>query len=224
MDTFITDRCVSPRAGGRISDSVSFVRIGTAEADPGADEPPPRWTDRGGVEPPFPAYAGVVVRRAHADDAAAIAAIERQAFGATNDQFSLRRVRSLIVNPRAIVASAEVEGRVAGWCVALVRRHAGAGSGRIYSVAVDRACAGHGLGRRLMTWSLDALAEAGITRVYLEVRANNFRAIGLYRSLGFSEIARLPSYYNDGGEGVRMRRLGPAPVVANGTPATYSHA
>jgi ribosomal protein S18 acetylase RimI-like enzyme len=222
MDTFITDRCVSPRAGGRIEESAAIVRGGAAEADPGADEPPPSWAARGGGQPPVP--SGVVVRRAHTGDAGAIASIERLAFGATHDQFSFRRVRSLIANPRAIVVSAEVEGRVVGWCVALVRRHGGARSGRIYSVAVDHACAGRGVGRRLLTWSLDALAEAGIARVYLEVRTNNQRAIGLYRSLGFSEIARLPEYYNDGGEGVRMRRLGPAPVVANGTPATYSHA
>lgn len=157
-------------------------------------------------------------------DADAIAAIERQAFGATDDQFSLRRVRSLIVNPRAIVASAEDGGRIVGWCVALMRRHARARSGRIYSVAVDQTRTGRGVGRTILTWSLDALAEAGITRVYLEVRTSNHGAIGLYRSLGFSEITRLPDYYNDGGEGVRMRRLGPAPVVANGTLATYSHA
>jgi ribosomal protein S18 acetylase RimI-like enzyme len=50
---------------------------------------------------------------------------------------------------------------------------------------------GHGLGERLLRACLGAAAARGITRVELEVRADNTRAIRLYERLGFAHEARL---------------------------------
>jgi ribosomal protein S18 acetylase RimI-like enzyme len=41
------------------------------------------------------------------------------------------------------------------------------------------------------------LRTAGVREFILEVRASNQRALGFYRSLGWSETGRRPRYYAD---------------------------
>jgi ribosomal protein S18 acetylase RimI-like enzyme len=48
---------------------------------------------------------------------------------------------------------------------------------------------GQGLGRRLLQACIDKAQARGITRIELEVRADNAAAIGLYRALGFGTEA-----------------------------------
>jgi ribosomal-protein-alanine N-acetyltransferase len=57
-----------------------------------------------------------------------------------------------------------------------------------------------GLGRRLMAFLLDQAEEKGISKVLLEVRASNWAAITLYRSLRFEVLYRRPRYYEPDGE------------------------
>lgn len=52
-----------------------------------------------------------------------------------------------------------------------------------------------GLGKFLVKLMLDTLEES-ITRIYLEVAANNEPALRLYRALGFTEIGRRQGYYS----------------------------
>lgn len=152
-----------------------------------------------------PTPAGASVRLATPADEAAIIAVERAAFAA-DDTFTTRQVHRLLANPRARVGVAEIDGSVVGWCVALIRKHVKSKSGRVYSVAVAPQAAGRGAGKLLVAWALDTLATDGITRVYLEVRQNNERAIGLYKTFGFEPIRVLPGYYGKD-DGLRMRRV-----------------
>lgn len=150
---------------------------------------------------------GLVIREAVKQDAEALCEIETRAFTDEHERFTLRQVRRLIANPRAGVTVAELDGRVVGWTVSLVRTHRRWRSGRVYAIAVDPGCAGRGIGRRLMARALDAFEQGGISRVYLEVRADNEAAKALYRSLGFAVIASLGGYYGEGTMGLRMRRV-----------------
>jgi ribosomal-protein-alanine N-acetyltransferase len=43
----------------------------------------------------------------------------------------------------------------------------------------------------------EELRVAGVREVLLEVRSSNQRALGFYRSLGWSETGRRPRYYAD---------------------------
>lgn len=52
-----------------------------------------------------------------------------------------------------------------------------------------------GLGRKLLNAALDALSNTDCARVFLEVRASNVPAQGLYRSVGFLEVGRRKGYY-----------------------------
>lgn len=64
--------------------------------------------------------------------------------------------------------------------------------------------------RGLAAGLLDAgLAEAerrGAEACFLEVRADNQAAIGLYQRFGFRVLGRRPGYYSDGGEALTMGR------------------
>lgn len=156
--------------------------------------------------------SGITVRHAVKADADTLVEIEASAF-IDEDRFSARQIRRLIENPRAIVLVAEEQaegrGRVLGWAVALIRNHRRWRSGRIYGVAVAHPAKGRGIGRTLVTTLINRLQDADITRVYLEVRADNTPAMTLYESLGFQPIAILADYYADAIHGIRMRRCPP---------------
>lgn len=148
-------------------------------------------------------------RRADRVDVRAIVSIESSSFSSKHERFSARQVRGLIENPRASVMIAELEGRVVGYAISLIRAHKRWRSGRVYGVAVEREFNGKGIGRALVQRTLEQLAQLDIARVYLEVRADNERAIALYRSFGFVAISNLADYYGVGVAGVRMRRVTP---------------
>lgn len=155
----------------------------------------------------------VIIRPARRGDAIDLVEIEVSAFP-EDDRFSVRQIRRLIDNPRAIVLAAECDGRVVGWSVALIRSHRRWRSGRIYGVAVAGRYKGRGIGRALIASSIDHMSAAGIERVYLEVRMGNAPAIALYESFGFEAISLLADYYGDGAHGMRMRRLPKLPNEA----------
>lgn len=155
--------------------------------------------------------ADISIRDAALSDADAIVELEASGF-IDDEHFSLRQIRRLISNPRAICIVAQstpsVSARALGWAVALTRSHQHWQSGRVYTVAVAHPAKGRGIGRLLVQSLLDRLRVIGVDRVYLEVRADNDPAIKLYESLGFEPIALLGDYYGDGLHGIRMRRLG----------------
>jgi ribosomal protein S18 acetylase RimI-like enzyme len=64
----------------------------------------------------------------------------------------------------------------------------------IEKIALDSAVHGRGLGRALTTALVADAREAGIEVLTLDARADNERALTLYRSLGFAEYGRLPRF------------------------------
>lgn len=61
-------------------------------------------------------------------------------------------------------------------------------------VAVDAAAHGRGVGRALTAALTADAREAGIEVLTLDARGDNTHALHLYRSLGFTEYGRLPSF------------------------------
>ena len=92
--------------------------------------------------------------------------------------------------------------RVVGALNALLRR--GGRTARLYSLAVDPAERGRGIGGLLIRHLAEQLPPT-MTALSLEVRSENKAARGLYARLGFIEQEELPGYYPDGGAGVRLR-------------------
>ncbi|MGH8730073.1 MAG: GNAT family N-acetyltransferase, partial [Burkholderiales bacterium] len=63
-----------------------------------------------------------------------------------------------------------------------------------------------GLGRRLIKWLEVSALVAGISVVYLEVRANNRGAQTFYEKLGYRKIAHVPGYYSGRESALYMAR------------------
>lgn len=82
----------------------------------------------------------------------------------------------------------------------------------LHKVASHPAARGLGLGRAVVRALIGDASRAGIELVSLGTRGNNHAAIGLYRSLGFTEWGRLPNAIAVGDErydDVRMYRANP---------------
>ncbi|MDX1510349.1 MAG: ribosomal protein S18-alanine N-acetyltransferase [Nitriliruptorales bacterium] len=67
----------------------------------------------------------------------------------------------------------------------------------LLAIAVARSRRRRGLGRALLVRLVEDAADRAAGPMTLEVRADNLAAIGLYRSCGFVETGRRPSYYRD---------------------------
>ena len=77
----------------------------------------------------------------------------------------------------------------------------------VLTIAVRQSCWGQGIGSALLGALLDAARERGRTEVFLEVRADNPRAHGLYRRRGFADIGLRRGYYQPSGtDAIVMRK------------------
>jgi [ribosomal protein S18]-alanine N-acetyltransferase len=119
---------------------------------------------------------------------------------------SLRSARHLLRSPaaRVLIAEAAGVGGAAGALVLLSRRNSR--SARIYSLVVHPRARGCGLAQALVRRAEAEARRRGCQAVSLEVRADNRAARSLYAGLGYCELKRLPEYYEDGADGLRLQR------------------
>jgi ribosomal protein S18 acetylase RimI-like enzyme len=141
------------------------------------------------------------LRAATAADLDGLLALEQLFPG---DRLSRAAMRRFLRVPGARVWVAVSAGAVRGDLILLLRR--GAAYGRIYSVVVDPAARGQGLGARLVAAAERATRAEGRDRLRLEVRADNAPARALYAKRGYAEVAHLRGYYEDGGDGLRLEK------------------
>jgi ribosomal protein S18 acetylase RimI-like enzyme len=120
---------------------------------------------------------------------------------------SKRQLRYLIRSPHASVHVLRAGDQIVAEALLLRRRTRSGISGRLYSLAVDPAHRGKGLGRALLRTCIDVLAGQGIRDVYLEVDVDNAAAIALYESEGFRRTRRLVDYYAPGRDGWKMHAV-----------------
>lgn len=145
------------------------------------------------------------LRDATADDLDAICAIEAEVFGA--EAWSRDAMRSELEGEyRRYLVLVDERGTVRGYAGLLVV----GGDGDIQTIALAPEQRGHGHGRMLMEALLNEAESRGAEQVFLEVRADNPAARGLYDSLGFEQIGVRPRYYQpDDVDAVVMRvRMG----------------
>lgn len=125
------------------------------------------------------------------------------------DRLSSRQFRRHLVSARARLRVAEVDGRIFGYALTFLRR--GSTLARLYSIVVDPAARGTGIGVALLR---DAAAQARLASsraLRLEVRTDNAAAIALYRREGFEVFGRHQAYYADGCDALRLQRVLPQP-------------
>lgn len=132
------------------------------------------------------------VRPATVADADAIAAID--------PTWSASDLAATLAAPATLAWVLVDDGAVIGHVLA----SAAEDEGEIVLIAVDpkRRRAGHGA--RLLSIAHDAWRARGVTRAFLEVRADNTAARALYARSGWSAAGVRRGYYRDGVDAVRM--------------------
>ena len=132
------------------------------------------------------------VREATRADVARIAEIERISF---SDPWSVEALETAMGLSHVRFFVAEEGGgsaaRVVGYVVALVMSD----EGEIADLAVDPAARRRGLGALLLARVMEEMDRRGVRALYLEVRASNVAALGLYRAHGFEAVGRRRGYY-----------------------------
>ncbi len=116
--------------------------------------------------------------------------IERAAFDPPWSESSLMSEAS---RNDAYFGVAVESGVVLGFCVLRLI----SGEAELFQIAVDEARRQLGLGSRLLQEALRFAENNGALAVYLEVRAGNAPAIGLYKRHGFVTSGRRKNYYSN---------------------------
>ncbi len=135
-----------------------------------------------------PQAAEPAIRTAEERDLDDVAAIERAVF---NDPWSRRSFADLLDAAQVVFLVAVSDTAVLGYAVVLVASP----ESELANLAVARLVQGQGLGRRLLRAGIAAASERGCRQMFLEVRASNGAAIGLYQSAGFEALGRRRKYY-----------------------------
>lgn len=145
------------------------------------------------------------VRRAVPGDVSGLLALEGLF---PSDRITRRSFRRLIGSPSAFVwvvpSQNQPKIHVEAALVLLVRRNTRVA--RIYSLAVAPSVRGHGLATALIETAHREAINGGKSAISLEVRCENAAAQALYYRLGYTLLRRLPAYYADGSDGLRLRK------------------
>lgn len=160
----------------------------------------------------------VLTTRMHWTDIAAVAALDRVCFGVdawTQEYFWAQLAvpgNRLWVARAAAGDGAAGDGatgdRAAGDTVGQLAGYVGMGvsgpQGDILTLGVSPLYRGRGLGGQLLDVALGAASAAGVSAMYLDVRAGNVAAIRLYEARGFEVMDRRVGYYS-GADALVMR-------------------
>jgi [ribosomal protein S18]-alanine N-acetyltransferase len=101
----------------------------------------------------------------------------------------------LAESPAGMILVAEPEAAAPPKLLGFAALHWLLDEAELRNIAVDPAHRRQGLGRALLEESRQRLLASGIKRIYLEVRASNQPALGLYFSMGFRTLSVRKDYY-----------------------------
>lgn len=141
------------------------------------------------------------IRDATEADAVAMHKIEQQLF--PNDAWSLAMIKDELTAPYRRYFILENAGEVSGYAGALILPP----DADVQTIAIAPELQGMGYGAKLLETLLGTIQDAGAKEVFLEVRADNPRAISLYQKYGFEEIAVRERYYQPEGVDAIIMRL-----------------
>ncbi len=85
----------------------------------------------------------------------------------------------------------EHAGEVAAYAV----MSGGACEAHLLNLCVSPGLQGQGMGRMMLAHLLELARGHEAEKVFLEVRPSNYAALGLYESMGFTEVGRRKAYY-----------------------------
>ena len=123
---------------------------------------------------------------------AALETLHRAAF--PEAPWSAAVLADLCATRGAVLVTEEEDGVLQGFALA----RATLDEAELLTIAVHPTAQGRGIGRRLMARLTETLAARGVTRLHLEVAADNAAARALYAACGLVETGRRRGYYRTG--------------------------
>lgn len=132
----------------------------------------------------------MVVRPMVCADVQAVLGLERDLFA---EPMTEQQIRAALDN-QDVGLVAQLSGQVVGYVLA----RAGGGEADLLTIGVSRQCQRQGGAALLLKTLLSTLRQAGIEKLFLEVRESNRAACSVYRTAGFVGIGRRKNYYRAG--------------------------
>lgn len=143
-----------------------------------------------------------LLRSARPEDLDNLVALEARCF--VIDRLSRRSLRRWLTSDHAALIIAERNQTLLGYVLVIL--HRGTRLARLYSIAVDNAARGTGLGLTLLQAAEKAALEAGRVDMRLEVRPDNAAAIRLYEQEGYRRFGEYDDYYEDHSPALRYQK------------------
>jgi [ribosomal protein S18]-alanine N-acetyltransferase len=136
-------------------------------------------------------------------DAPLIAAMSRRLVEAgLTPSWPAQRVVRHIESSESVVLTAKRAGVLLGFAI----MQFGDTTAHLNLLAVEVAHQRRGLGRALLCWLEQSAVVAGTFLIELELRATNVVARTFYEQLGYRETGRVPGYYQQLEDAIRMAR------------------
>ena len=121
------------------------------------------------------------------------------------DKLSRRQMRYMLSKAKAFILLAKIKSITVAYCICFIP--ALPRTARLYSLAVLKEYRNRGIADRLIKDVIQRLQSLGYTSCSLEVRSKDSATKSLYSKNDFKEIQFLPTYYEDGEDGIRMKKL-----------------
>jgi ribosomal-protein-alanine N-acetyltransferase len=96
--------------------------------------------------------------------------------------------------------------QIDGYSIACICDRRGAAIASLESIAVHPRARGQGAASSLLKSTIRRLKLRGVSRITLMVRHSNAAALRFYERRGFTAVRIAPAYYEDGEEGLVMRK------------------
>jgi len=137
----------------------------------------------------------------------------------TTDRISRRSFTRLLRSETARTLVSELDGRVVGYAMVLLRRNTALA--RLYSIAVHPDARGAGVARSLLADAEQIALEHGSVSIRLEVAPDNEAALKVYHTAGYRETGRLLDYYEDHRDALRLEKRLARHGATTGRPIVY---
>lgn len=140
-------------------------------------------------------------------DIADLVALENRSFGSfySPHRYDAEGFQYYLANPNTISFVTRIDGALTGYILGTVGSGSRSHIARINSIAVDKPHRRQGVGRRLTIAFTSAARRRGCRFVHTEVAASRNPGRSLFTELGFKLYRRLPDYYGEGIDGLRLR-------------------
>ncbi len=119
--------------------------------------------------------------------------LQKGSFQGGEQLWSAEDMATLLRGPHVLAMTISQAGQVAGY---ILWRHA-ADEAEILSIGILPDYRGRDMASQLMSEILAEAAGRDIQEIFLEVRADNRAAIGLYLKCGFTQVGQRKDYYGD---------------------------